>query len=215
MSNTTSIQDLPVDPSGGSNENVTMNVTPNTNENVVVGNTPPTQGQLPIQMPPPGNAPAPGGQLDSANINSIVSGLQQASATGATQLPSRDIPITTSHISNDEQIQPNFIPQAETRDYIDDAEDEEHVMDAYTQKAAGEAQRDNAYDEFQTPFLLAILFFLFQLPFFKKYLMLYLPMLCVNDGNYNLYGYLFVSFMFAFVFYLLSKGLGWVNTHVA
>lgn len=207
MSNTTSIQDLPVDPSGGSNENVTLTA----NEN-----GPPTTGAIPPPIghqsgDPSASAGPPGGtQLDNSNINSIVSGLQQAAMNGATQLPSRDIPVTSSHISQDEQIQPNYIPETNTTDYIDE-EDDDVVMDAYNSRANKEDMLNQTYDEFQTPFLLAILFFLFQLPFFKKYLLVYLPMLFLSDGNYNLYGYLISSVLFGIIYYLLAKGISLTN----
>jgi len=191
MSNTTSIQDLPVDPSGGSNENVTLTANESNSQSAVVGS--------------PGET-----QLDNSNINSIVSGLQQAAMNGATQLPSRDIPVTSNHISQDEQIQPNYIPETSTADYIDE-EDDDAVMDAYNSRTNKEDMLNQTYDEFQTPFLLAILFFLFQLPFFKKYLLVYLPMLFLSDGNYNLYGYLISSVLFGILYYLLAKGISLTN----
>ena len=65
---TTSISDLPTDPVGGGSHNVSMNIS----EKI------PTQNQ---------SAPNVAGSLslDQTTINQIVSGLQQASSTGATQ----------------------------------------------------------------------------------------------------------------------------------
>ena len=40
----------------------------------------------------------------------MISDLQKASQSGATTLPSRDIPMNTNNITQDEQIQPNYIP---------------------------------------------------------------------------------------------------------
>ena len=191
MSNTTSIQDLPVDPSGGSNENISLSANENNQQ----------------------TAPASsitGQQLDNNNINTIVSGIQQAAQSGATQLPSRDIPVTSTHISQDEQVHPDYIPGTNERDYIDE-EDDEDVVNKYNSREEREEVLNQAYDEFQTPFLLAVLFFLFQLPFFKKYLLIYLPMLFLSDGNYNLYGYIISSILFGIVFYLLSKGISLAN----
>ena len=58
--------------------------------------------------------------LDENTISQIVSGLQRASVNGATLLPSRDIPNTTTNISNDAQVQPNYVPPAppQQNDYI-------------------------------------------------------------------------------------------------
>ena len=64
---------------------------------------------------------------------------------------------------------------------------------------------DSLYDELQAPLLLAVLYFLFQLPFFKKLLFKYLPFLCHTDGNYNFNGLLFCCALFGFIYYLLCK----------
>ena len=39
----------------------------------------------------------------------------------------------------------------------------------------------------------------------------YLPVLCSNDGNVNLYGYLFNSILFGFIYVMLSKTIGTFN----
>ena len=51
-------------------------------------------------------------ELSQESILQIVQGLQQAG--GATVLPNREIPINNNaHLTQDEQIKPNFIPKAE------------------------------------------------------------------------------------------------------
>ena len=67
--------------------------------------------QEPIMAP---NAPT---ELSQQSINQIVAGLQQAQ--GATGLPSRDLPTNSGHITQDEQIQPNYIPKPENTNYIE------------------------------------------------------------------------------------------------
>jgi hypothetical protein len=64
---------------------------------------------------------------------------------------------------------------------------------------------DDMYNEIQTPILLAVLYFLFQLPFFRKFLFSYFPVLFSNDGNMNINGFLFTSIIFSLFFYLLNK----------
>ena len=204
MSNTTNIFDLPVDPAGGSGgRGPVQNVALNVNE----------VRQAPQASSNPG-APPPTA-LDQETINHIVNGIQQASHSGATQLPSRDMPNTTSHIAQDVQIQPNYVPppQQHQRDYIQYAEDNHEIEDEYYDTKRRNASLDSMYDELQTPLLLAVLFFLFQLPFFKKYLFAYLPMLFLNDGNYNIYGFVFMSIFFAAVYYLLSKTMNNINAY--
>lgn len=192
MSDTTSILDLPTDPVGGGNMGggVSLNAT----ENVV---------QKQIQQTQPQN---PNFSLDQTTISQIVNGLQQAAISGATQLPSRDIPMNTTSHSNDAQIQPNYIPQVERQmDYIKDYEQTSDMIDNYNKNMARNNSLDDMYNEIQTPLLLAVLYFLFQLPFFKRFLFGYFPVLFSNDGNYNINGFLFTSTLFGLLFYLLNK----------
>jgi hypothetical protein len=204
MSNTTNIFDLPVDPAGGgSGGGPVQNMSLNANE------------VRPVQQQPSSNmnGPQPTPTLDQNTINHIVSGIQQASSSGATQLPSRDMPTSTNHIAQDVQVQPNYVPAPppQRSDYIQQYEENNDIVDDYYEKQKRNASLDSMYDELQTPLLLAVLFFLFQLPFFKKYLFAYMPMLFLNDGNYNLYGCVFMSAFFAFVYYILSKTMNNLN----
>jgi hypothetical protein len=117
------------------------------------------------------------------------------------------MPNSTNHISQDVQVQANYVPPPPPQhsDYIQQYEENNDIVDEYYEKQKRNASLDSMYDEVQTPLLLAVLFFLFQLPFFKKYLFAYMPMIFLNDGNYNIYGFVFMSALFAFVYYLLGK----------
>jgi hypothetical protein len=177
---TTSINELPSDPTGGGNINFTVN-----------------------EASDPRGQPMP--QLDQNTINQIVSGLQQANTSGATNLPSRDIPITTQGYTQDPQIQPNYIPPASNADYIRDYEDNNDIINSYNRSVDTSNSLDRLYDELQIPLLIAVLFFLFQLPAFKKLLFRYLPVLFFKDGNINIYGYVFTSILFGLIYYITFK----------
>jgi hypothetical protein len=199
MSESTSILDLPTDPVGGGN--VSNNISMSASENAVIQTQ---QGR------PPTAGGEGGVSLDQATISQIVSGLQHASISGATQLPSRDIPMTTHNISTDPYVQPNYVPPAQdTTDYIKDMEDTSDMVDAYNKNMRGQNSLDDMYNEIQTPLLLAVLYFLFQLPFFRKFLFGYFPVLFSTDGNMNINGFAFTSIMFGLLFYLLNR----VTTH--
>jgi hypothetical protein len=187
MSDTTSILDLPTDPAGGNN---------NANVNIQASEM---SKQAPTSM-----------TLDQMTINQIVSGLQQASSTGATQLPSRDIAMTTNNITQDPYIQPNYIPpppqtQSQMLDYTQPNEDPDDIVENYNSNKKYSDSLDDMYSEIQTPLLIAALYFLFQLPFFRKYLLSYFPILFSMDGNLNINGFLFMSALFGIMFYLLNK----------
>jgi hypothetical protein len=193
MSESTSILDLPTDPVGGGINASGVGISLTATEN----------GQ------PSSNQPS-GFSLDQSTINQIVNGLQQASANGATQLPSRDIPMTTSGHSNDPQVRPNYVPPPppQNSDYIQNYEQTSDMINTYNKQMQNSNSLDDMYNEIQTPLLLAVLYFLFQLPFVRKLLYTYIPFLFSNDGNFNMNGYLFTSVLFGLVFYSLNK-LSW------
>lgn len=193
MSDSTSILDLPSDPAGpSSGGNVQM-----------VANE--------VAMQPPQHPQQNAGSafsLDQTTINQIVSGIQQASASGATLLPSRDIPMNPSIVTNDAFIQPNFVPppsQQTHQDYINDEETAQDILHRYGKQKAHSDRLDDMYSELQAPLLLAALYFLFQLPFFRKFLMSAFPVFFSLDGNLNIKGFIFMSALFGLTYHLLNK----------
>ena len=153
--------------------------------------------QEPIMAP---NAPT---ELSQQSINQIVAGLQQAQ--GATGLPSRDLPTNSGHITQDEQIQPNYIPKPENTNYIENDQEFETLIEQSKNKKVEQDRLDVLYDELQTPVIVMILFFFFQLPIFQKTLSKNLPSLFSRDGNPSFSGYLFKTAAFGAVFYGIDK----------
>ena len=198
-SDTTSIMDLPTDPTGGGSIGGNVSLSINETNNVISG----------------GGGNVGGGQgvsLDQTTINQIVNGLQQASSAGLTQLQSRDIPRNTENITHDPQIQANYIPpNRETEDYIGDYEENDEIISKYNRSVQQNSSLDQLYDEIQIPLLICILYFLFQLPIFRRLLFKYFPILFFKDGNINIYGYLFTSVLFGMLYYFISK----VTTHIS
>jgi len=183
MSDTTRIFDLPTDPVNGGNIAVSGN------------------GGGIIQEKP----------LDANTINQLVTGIQQASSAGATQLPSRDIPTSTQNISQDPYVQPNYIPQEQQQKlYIEEEASNASILQKEVHRETVFTRLDQWYNEIQFPLLIAVLFFLFQLPIFKTLLFRYFPILFFKDGNINIYGLLFMSIMFAIVYFFLCKILSYL-----
>tara|TARA_Y100000389_G_scaffold192514_1_gene220059 strand:+ start:3154 stop:3825 length:672 start_codon:yes stop_codon:yes gene_type:complete len=147
----------------------------------------------------------PENNTQNNNYNEFVTQLQNISSTGITNLPSRDIPINTTNVNNDVEIKPNFIPQTNNNDYINNSETPEDLLDQNNDEEKKIDTLDMFYNEFQIPLLLATLYFLFQLPIFKKNIKNFMPFLFSNDGNLNLYGNIFNSVLFALLFYVLFK----------
>lgn len=199
MSEATNILDLPTDPVGGGN-----------NISITAQETPVSQPQQ-QQLQQPQNT---GMSLDQTTISQIVNGLQQATLAGMTQLPSRDIPMTTTGISNDPEVVPNYVPPPPQTnpDYIQNYERTSDMVNKYNANKNMNNSLDDMYNEIQTPLLIAVLYFLFQLPFFKKFLFSYLPFLFSNDGNYNLNGFAFTSVVFGLLFHFLIKTTSYFGT---
>tara|TARA_B110000971_G_scaffold22030_1_gene19938 strand:- start:2925 stop:3527 length:603 start_codon:yes stop_codon:yes gene_type:complete len=154
---------------------------------------------------PPGNA-TPGINLDNATINQIVSGIQKAGKSGATQLQSRDIPMNPSTITNDPYIQPHYVPQPERHtDYLEDHSHTQDMISKYNSNSKNIHFTDDIYNELKLPFLLAALFFLFQLDFLRTKLYKHLPFLFNDDGNIHFNGRMFNSALFGFVFFALRR----------
>ena len=140
------------------------------------------------------------------NYNELISQLQKAAAYGTTALPSRDIPMEPLKVANDVQSQPNYIPPPQFQeDYIKNSITPQNLVDTNTKQIKSGAYFDKLYGELQLPIIIALLFFLFQLPLVKQYNKKLLPFLFKSDGNPNLYGYIANSVLFASMIYVLLK----------
>jgi hypothetical protein len=206
MSNSTNINDLPV-----AKENIQMTI-----------NDPAQMQQQQQQQPPPLQQQPPqqisesqqNVSLDPNTINQIVNELHQATLSGSTKLASRDIPIDTLPIQQDVETSPNFVPEVseERKNYIPDEDDLETIVKKQNIKTNHQNNIENMYNELQTPILLGVLYFIFQLPIFKKLLYQTFPSLFMNDGNLSINGYIFYSALFSIVFYFLNRIVGIFDT---
>ena len=150
----------------------------------------------------------PQNAMSQQNMNQFVSGLQQASSAGLTMLPSRDIPQSQSHLTQDQHMQPNYVPQErENTDYITDHQTNEEIIRRHTQKEQSTNSLDQFYNNLQTPILIAILYFMFQLPVVRKNIFKFMPSLFSKDGNPNLMGYVINSAIFASLYFSMTKGI--------
>jgi len=138
------------------------------------------------------------------NYNELVNQLQKASLNGSTSLPSRDIPNNSIQISNDEQTKANYIPPPQVQeDYIKNNQTPDYLIEENNKKMRNTNFYDMLYNEAQLPLIIALVYFLFQLPAIKRYNKNLLPFMFKSDGNLNLYGYIFNSILFASMIYIL------------
>lgn len=126
------------------------------------------------------------------------------------QLPSRDIPQNTASINNDVNIQPNYIPP-NNNDYIANHVTPNEIIQQNREKEVINDKTEEFYETIQMPLLVGLLFFIFQLPFIRKNLFIYLPSLFNKDGNPNLSGYLFNSAIFALLYFSFTYILKYIS----
>ena len=147
-------------------------------------------------------------QQQQPNYNELISQIQKAAANGTTALPSRDIPIDPIKVANDSQTQPNYIPPPQVQEnYIKNYETPQQVIEENNKKTSAANLYDTLFYEMQLPIIIALLYFLFQLPAVKKHSKNMFPFLFKDDGNPNLNGFIFNSVMFASMVYVLLKVL--------
>lgn len=137
-------------------------------------------------------------EKNNINTNTFVSGIQQAAATGALELQSRDIPTSQTHITQDNESRVDYIPKQTVQ------------FDIPTYNEVPQIKTDKLdlfYHELQIPITLGVLYFIFQLPLTTKTLSNIIPSLFKNDGNMNLYGYIFTSLLYATSYYIMKKSM--------
>jgi hypothetical protein len=243
MSDTTSIDDLPTDPSSGNQNNIVIQKMEMNNgmrggggmggmggmgEGTMMNNQvmPPAQvyspsvagvnmmgggmgGGMGMQQPQYPQQQQQQQPQQQNVMNELVNGLQRASASGLTNLPSRDIPMNTAGMMNDAQVKPNYVPnnyRKENDDYIEEHDEEEATNEErYTNHVANVDSMENIYKLIQVPLLVGILYFAFQLPVFRKYMLKYIPSVFSTDGNYNIRGLVFVSSLFGAGYFGLTR----------
>ena len=202
-SGSTSISKLPGNITSNLNDNSIQN---NNSTNNIIFEKNPNISESTSQMPNPViNQINSVENNDQTNYNELISQLQKANMSGVTTLPSRDIPNDTIKINNDVEIKPNYIPDSEKTNYVENYETTQDLISQNNIKENNLDNIDKFYNEFQLPLLVSVLYFLFQLPIFKKNIKKLFPLLFNPDANPNFYGHLFNSSLFATVFYILVK----------
>lgn len=163
-----------------------------------------------VQQPQSAAVPEqPSMSLDQGTINQIINGLHQASSTGATQLASRDIPQATDQLTGDKEVQPNYVPEPEKVSYIEDEDMLQHNT------SSSLISPDTFYmsdDVLQTPIIISVLYFLFQLPVIKQTLGRFAAFSLNRDGNYSLYGLLFTSALFGSTYHVITSVIAKFST---
>ena len=127
------------------------------------------------------------------------------------RLPARDVPVRdiTKEFLQDIEITPNYIPKPKiTADYIKEYEAAAIEKEKeYEKEKDQEQKREEWFDLLQTPILVGILYFIFQLPIvntliFKRFSFMNIYR---EDGNFNLWGLLLKAASFSILFWSIDQ----------
>jgi len=157
--------------------------------------------------------------LSNKDAETMVKQLQKASNEKVTSLPTRDMPMNTARIVQDPRVKPNYIPpplreqaartaaqREEMTDYIKQHDTMHDIVKQNKEKEEKLSSLDILYNEIQTPLFVMVLFFIFQMPFFQKMMIKFLPSLFSQDGHPTFVGFLIKTLLFGLSFYGIQKG---------
>ena len=147
---------------------------------------------------------------NNININEFVTSIQNAVSNGSLNLPSRDIPQSQNHLTQDQEVKHNFIP-GENNDYIDEDRSKDDIINDYLKKQQNNNKIDDVYNQLQTPILMAVLYFIFQLPVVKNLFLKIFPTFYHKDGNLNLTGFIVNSVLFAISYYIINYSIDYFS----
>lgn len=195
----TNISSLPTDPAGGGSIGGNVQITA-TEQNKMIDSM---QQQLGNNQT--SNNKHGGIELSQNTIAELVSGIQNITKNGSSSLPSRDIPMNENRVVTDEEVKTNYVPATENTDYIQDYQTNENIIREHESTIKKQASIEDIYEELQTPIIVMLIYFLFQLPAFKKYERRFIPGLFGQDMNINIYGILFNSILIALIVFTIRR----------
>lgn len=209
----TSINDLPSSLSGNIPAQKQQINLPN---NIVLKQKEISQPNTQMQNPPPQIQSLQQNieQQPNQNYNEMINQLQKAIHSGATNLPSRDIPIDPNLVNNDPTTKPNYVPQTNNTDYIQNNMNINDLINEDNIKNNNESNIELLIKELQIPIIISLLFFIFQMPIFKKYIKNTFSFIVNKDGNLNINGYIFNSILFGTAFYIIIKIMTYITNYV-
>jgi Fe2+ transport system protein B len=220
MENTTTrIADLPEGIEIGRTDNVGKDSVTNYTALNIHPNPYGNSGMNPTSMPAPQQTTVPRNTLQvSQQIpppQSQYLSEDQIQKMQNQRIPSRDIHHDTTSYIQDEEVTANYIPRANiSSDYVRDYQHTtEKNLREYEDKKNRENKLDRIIHEFQTPILIAILFFLFQMPIVNSTIFNKFPFLTLinEDGNFNISGLLIKSTLFGVLYYVITKGSTFIS----
>ena len=140
-------------------------------------------------------------ELPKQSINDVLQNL--ADNQPQQKLPSRDIPVETVNVVNDEQINPTYIPQESRVDYIRDHDN----IDDINVKVKNTKNEDsiNGYEQYLSYGISAIIYVLLQLPQVKRLFRNFVPGLFGIEGIPNMSFHVLMALILCVISFVMDK----------
>jgi len=134
-------------------------------------------------------------------MSTPISELPYNSSTNtATDLPARDIPRETVTHTTDAQVTPNYVPPKQ----------QEYIEQQPIQYQSSPSKIDKLMEEFKLPILLAVLYFIFQMPTIHSFIIRVFPSIA-HAGELTTFGVLVKSILFGLSYHVTMFVMDYLN----
>jgi len=138
----------------------------------------------------------------SINMSTPISELPYNTSTNkVTELPARDIPRETISHTTDAQVTPTYIPPKQ-QEYIE--EQPVHYQ------PPTQSKMDRLMEEFKLPILLAVLYFIFQMPAIQSFIIRVFPSIA-HAGELTTLGVIVKSIFFGLSYHVTMFFMDYLN----
>jgi len=143
----------------------------------------------------------PRSELPKQSIDDVLQNLEVSQPQQ--KLPSRDIPVETINVVNDEQIKPTYIPQEPRVDYIRDHDN----IDMINEKVKNTKDEDsiNGYEQYLSYGVSGIVYVLLQLPQVKRLFRNFVPGLFGVEGIPNMSYHVLLALILCIITFVMDK----------
>ena len=217
METTTRIADLPDSTGQYMSQPIQASIQANSREDAITATNyvPINVHSNPYGISAQNPIPPPTAQAADKHVHFDRTTMRDIESQMPQRLPSRDIPRDSQTYTHDEQVTPNYIPRpVVSSDYVRDYEDmTEKNLKEYEAKQRREQKLDTLMTELQLPIVVALLFFLFQLPVVNTMILKTFSFMTLHsaDGHFNFYGLACKSMLFGAALYAVQRSAIFIN----
>lgn len=124
---------------------------------------------------------------------------------GSMDLPSRDIPTSLNHITQDPHVQPNHIPNNMNSNYVNNNISQDMINDFSKRQNIIQNNNDFIFDELKIPTMITIIYYIFNQQFINNNIQTLFPSLFNNEQHLKKSGVIFKSILFGICYFSINK----------